>query len=137
MASVHQNPALEDGRLRYGDEILQVRASGCKCKKVNRSRPWGLLVTLLALCLFQVNDQSLVGMSHQKAAQIIRSVSTEGRFVVRRGSQVKRLINFNWKLESMLVSQRYIKEWNTNNGKNTFITFKSLCWVGTRNAMKN
>ena len=74
--SVNQDPALADGRLRPGDEILQVRKG--------RIGSLGRADSHLTVHHLQVNSQSLVGVRYKKCVQIIRSVANQGKFMVRR-----------------------------------------------------
>ena len=69
IASVDYDPALSDGRLQSEDEIMKV---------------YLILACVTILCSYQVNGQTLVGLSCKKGINFIRGIKDDGVFVVRR-----------------------------------------------------
>ena len=67
-----RNPALSDGRLSSGDEILRV------------SPPPVAILFLILTPGVQVNGKNMIGVSHEVAVQMLRAECEECTFVIRK-----------------------------------------------------
>lgn len=70
-------PAARDGRIRVGDELLEVRRSS----EASMFLPG---VSLTSLLHHQINNQVLYGRSHQNASAIIKSSASKVKLILLR-----------------------------------------------------